>query len=561
MTGREGIGAAKAAELEGLGAAEAVQELHGGATGDMPSVKHLTFPGPVAQAFFLDDADVTGIQGPVGSGKTTMAILSRVRRAVMMPRSTRDGVRRYKLGLVRETYRQLWATTIPSYLQAVPKALGTWAGGRGDPVSHTVRFEDDFGPIEFVAEFLAFGDNVIEAMRGWEVTDLYGNEGDTLPVEVLTTGIGRIDRYPGRDHFAGYSLERRSWGQMVFDFNAPDEENWTFKVFHDARRRERMAQELSEGLPPGSKPVRITFHNQPGGRDPKAENVQNLAPGYYARQVAAMKLAGRSDQVTRLVDNRAAFIRAGAPVFEREFNPAFHVAQARIPADPDLPLAIGLDQGFTPAAVIGQHRPNRGWRILAELMFPSEHLLATVFGERLADLLDERFPGHVVGEAWGDMAGEAGAAQAEESATWNRNVGQAAGFRVRPQTRGGNRVQPRLEIVRAWLDFVREGEPGLLIDESCRFLRGGMEARYVWTEEIDASGNKRKVPNKKLAEANVMDAAQYLLLSRPKPGAGGEGGGGLPRASSIARRGAPDAAPGLETGWSVTAPYAGGRPW
>ncbi|SFI60494.1 hypothetical protein [Albimonas pacifica] len=558
MTGAEGIGAAKAAELEGLGAADAVQELHGGATGDMPSVSHLTFPGPVAQAFFADDADVLGIQGPVGSGKTTTAMLSRVRRARMMPRSVKDGVRYYKLGLVRETYRQLWATTIPSYLETIPKALGTWAGGRGDPVSHTVRFEDEFGEIEFVAEFLAFGDNVIEAMRGWQVTDIYGNEGDTLPVEVLTTGIGRVDRYPAREHFEGYPPQLRSWGQMVFDFNAPDEENWTFRVFHNERERKRMAEELSAGLPPGAKPVRIAFHRQPGGREEGAENLQNLAPGYYARQIAAMRLAGRSDQVTRLIDNKPAFTRAGAPVFEKEFNPAFHVAQTKIPADPDLPLQIGLDQGFTPAAVVGQFRPNRGWRMLGELMFPLEHLLARVFGERLADFLDENWPGHPLGRAWGDLAGEAGAAQAEESATFNRIVGQAIGVRVRPQTRGGNRIQPRLEAVRAWLDFVREGEPGLLIDPRCRFLRGGMEARYVWAEEVDTSGNKRKVPNKRLVEANVMDAAQYLILGEPLPHGAGVTGGGLPRASALARQGAPDRAGGLETGWDVTNPYAGG---
>ncbi|SDW15729.1 hypothetical protein SAMN05444336_101270 [Albimonas donghaensis] len=554
MTEGAGIGAA-AARLEGMGAADAVRELPGGAMGDMPSAAHVTFPGPVAQAFFDDDADVVAIQGPVGSGKTTTALMSRVRRAMMMPRSVEDGVRRYKLGLVRETYRQLWATTIPSYLETVPKALGIWAGGRGDPVSHTVRFEDEFGEIEWVAEFLAFGDNVIEAMRGWQVTDIYGNEADTLPVEVLTTGIGRIDRYPARSHFAGYPPELRSWGQMCFDLNAPDEDNWTYRVFHDDQERERIARQLSEGLEEGAKPIRINFHRQPGAREPGAENLSNLAPGYYARQIATMTLAGRGDQVTRLIDNRPAFIKAGDPVFKREFNPAIHVAPDRLRADPARGLRIGLDQGFTPAAVIGQFEPPMRWTILAELMFPTEHLLARVFGERLADLLDERFPGLRVEEAWGDVAGEAEAAQAAENATWNRIVGQTAGFRVRPQRIGANRINPRLEAVRAPLEFLREGRPGLILDPSCRYLRGGFEARYVWTEEVDASGNKRKIPNKKLVEANAMDALQYLLLSEARGAAGPSGFHA--RASSDRRRGAPAEARGLETGWDVSAPYAG----
>ena len=33
------------------------------------------------------------------------------------------------------------------------------------------------------------------------------------------------------------------------------------------------------------------------------------------------------------------------------------------------------------------------WRILAELHFPKERLMAAVFGQRLAELLDRRFPG------------------------------------------------------------------------------------------------------------------------------------------------------------------------
>ncbi|PJN92548.1 hypothetical protein CNY89_28745, partial [Amaricoccus sp. HAR-UPW-R2A-40] len=59
---------------------------------------------------------------------------------------------------------------------------------------------------------------------------------------------------------------------------------------------------------------RITFlraGNQPGGREPGAENLANLAPGYYATQVATMKLAGRGDMIARLIDNRITFLRAG----------------------------------------------------------------------------------------------------------------------------------------------------------------------------------------------------------------------------------------------------------
>ena len=571
-------------DLSGMGAAEAVAHLEGGAEGPMPVPTAVSFPGPVAQAMFFDDRPVVGAQGPVGSGKTTTVMLSRVRRAVMMPASVLDkvdgrGVRKYKLIGTRETYRQLWSSTIPSYLETIPKSLGVWSGGRGAPVQHRIEFEDQHGPIEWIAEFMAFGDDVIASMRGLQTVDLWLNEADTNPQEVLLAGIGRIGRWPGQRHFRGYPARLRSYGQIVCDFNAPDRDNWTHGVFHDLGRRtaieaefrgvarlrieEELRQERPEATPEqraaeldarmAEMPSFIGFHNQPGGRAPGAENLQNLAPGYYATQVATMKLAGRGDLIARLIDNRITFLRAGDPVFKREFNPAIHVSTGRLELIPDLPLMIGLDQGFLPAATIGQRTRAGCWRFLAELMFPGERLMAREFGNRLRDLLDERFPGHPVEGAWGDMAGEHGASQAaDENDTWNRLVGKAAGIVVRPQRIGSNRITPRLEAVRAALEYIHGGEPGLLLDgQACPLLWAAFEARYVWKDEINQSGDTRKVPDKSIPEANVMDSAQYLLLS----GVRGDGlsTNSFPAPRRDRREDAPQ--PGLTSGWDVSDPY------
>lgn len=546
----------RAEELAGQDAAEAIGQLEGGfATGAMPLAQELSFPGPIAQAFFLDNRPVVGIQGPVGSGKTTTLVYSRIRRARQMPRSVIDGWRRYKLLGVRETYRQLWSSTIPSYLETVPRALGTWSGGRGAPVQHRVEFEDEFGPIEWITEFMAFGDDVIASMRGIQTTDIWENEADTNPVEVLTTGIGRINRWPGQRHFVGYPDELRGYGQIVCDFNAPDRENWAYAVFHDEAARRRVEGELG---------VQVGFWNQPGGRSRGAENLHNLAPGYYATQVAAMKLAGRGDMIKRLVDNEITYLRAGDPVFKREFNPAIHVSRDELEVDPVLPLRLGFDQGFVPAAVIAQFRPPHHWRIYADLMLPKERLLAREFGNRVRDLLDTpRFAGIPVMGGWGDMAGEAGSSLAEEDVqTWNLLVSIAAGISIRPQRIGANRIQPRLEAVRAALEYVHGGEPGLVIDGvHCRWLPAAFEARYVWADEIDRRGDKRKVPDKSLPEANAMDALQYLMLSEVR----GDGASPITRHDHVGpsrRPGEPEGASrGLSSGFDLLDPYHGRAAW
>jgi len=507
------------AELEGLSAREAVDSLEGEFAEGNPleAARAFVFPGPIAEAFYLSDDDVHFIQGPVGSGKTTTVMKSRLRRAQEMPRSTIDGVRRYKVLFIRETYRQLWSTTILSYLETFPKALGKWSGGRGDPVTHVIHFEDDFGPIEFVAEFMAFGDDIIASMRGVQTTDIVLNEGDTMPVDIMTVGIGRIDRWPGRSHFAGLPRQLQSYGQVVGDMNAPDEDNWTFKVFHNEDERTRMADLLMSEGAEGARRIRISFSNQPGYGSPGCENLQNLSADYYPRQIALMQLSGRGDMVERMVRNKVTFMRVGEPVFRREFNPRIHISDGPLAYNPQMPLLIGLDQGFKGAAVIAQLVGFYRWRILAELHFPEERLFAHTFGQRLADRIEERFPGARIEAGWGDMAGEHGASQAaDENATWNLMVSRAAGFTIRPQVIGTNRIQPRLEAVRAGLEAPLEaGEPGLIIDgDACPFLKRGFQARYVWTDEINANGDKRKVPNKKFTEANVMDALQYLMLSQ-----------------------------------------------
>lgn len=481
---------------------------------DQPS-----FPGPISEAFYWSNGDVIGIQGPVGSGKTTTLMKSRLRRAIEMPRSTKDGVRRYKVLFIRETYRQLWSTTIPSYLEAFPKELGEWSGGRGDPVTHRMRFEDEFGPIEFTTEFMAFGDDIIASMRGVQTTDIVLNEADTMPVDILTVGIGRIDRWPAREHFAGLPAALRSYGQICCDFNAPDEENWTFRVFHDEAERKRMSEELSADLPEGARAIEILFFLQPGYGEPGCENVHNLSPTYYPRQIASMKLAGRGDMVDRLVYNKITYLRVGEPVFLREFNRRIHVAHETLKPIPGVPLRIGLDQGFKAAAVVCQFVPSGRhgyWRFYAELHFPRERLLAKVFGDRLSDLLDEpRFANCKVEAGWGDIAGEAGSSVADdENMNWNLLAGAAAGIDIRPQIVGSNRLGPRLEAMRAALEApIDAGNPGLILDPSMRFAIAGFTARYVWKDEIGQDGDKRKIPDKRYTEANVLDAMQYVLLS------------------------------------------------
>lgn len=569
-------------QLAAMTAAEAISLLSPPVTGGKLELHTPAFPGPIAEAAYWDDSAVVGVQGPVGSGKTTTILKSRTRRAMSIPRSVIDGMRHYKLLVVRETYRQLWSTTIPDFLKVYPKHLGDWSGGKGGPVSFVMRFNDGThvppppghqgtwsDDIVMTVEFMAFGDDIEGSMRGLQTTDIWLHEMDTNPIEVILNGITRINRHPGMEHFAGYPKELLDFGQIVGDFNAPEPDNWLAELILKPEKMDEIVKTMNADLPAGARPILFRFHFQPGYGEPGAENLQNLSPGYYSKQIALLRALGRGDKVDRLVFNKIVHARAGEPVFQREFRRRLHVADETLKPWTGVPLRIGLDQGFKGAAVIGQvlvegtglHRRIM-WQILGELHFPKERLMAQVFGTRLAEALETRWPGARIEGGWADMAGEHGSSQAaDENDTWNLLVGRAGGFRVRPQRIGTNRIQPRLEAVRAALEApIHAGRTGLLIDPSCAFLIAGFEARYVWTDEVNAQGDKRKVPDKSLTEANVMDALQYLLLSEHK--ADGTSVGSFPGQSTglIGHNGGPPLSGGeggLRTGFDVLNPYGG----
>lgn len=478
---------------------------------EFPHVELWKPPGPVANAFFLSDADVIGIRGPVGSGKTTANLRRPIRRARMMPRSCIDGVRRYKVVIARHTLRALWATTIPSWWSVMPRGLGRWSGGRGEPVTHAIRFEDAHGPIEFIAEFMAFGESAGEIdanVRGVQTTDLVLEEADTNPVGVFTKGLTRIDRYPEKAHFADLPPERRSYGSVACSYNAPDEDSWVVRVL-EGENLDDEAKQVRASL--AEEAVQIQFFRQPGFDEPGCENLQNLGPKYYPRAIAGMRAEGRGNDVERLVYNRIGYVRVGDPVFRTEFKRNVHVSRQPLAPIPGIPLRIGLDQGYFGAALIGQFTAPFQWRILGELAF-KDGSFAGPFGHALRELLDTRWPDHAVYDpVFCDMAGNA--QESLEDVTWMNTVAAAARLPIEPQRLGGNRIEPRLAVWRAAMDWDHFGEPGLLIDPSCKWLIRGLENDYVWAQDADKAENRGRTPKKRgVRAADVIDAGGYMML-------------------------------------------------
>ncbi|HEX5319061.1 MAG TPA: hypothetical protein VFW46_07885, partial [Stellaceae bacterium] len=192
-------------------------------------------PGPLSAKFMASSKRVQILNGPVGSGKTTTNFMKHIQLAQrqrpskiatirLKGESAPRPLRKYKLTVVRDDYRQLWRATIPSWNARFPRTFGKWAGAINAPAMHELTFAlGDGTAVEFIAEFVAIGDNDIEEfMRGYEPTAFYLEEIDLSAREVLQQARFRWGRYPRMEEGGP------SWFGATASCNAPIIDGWLY---------------------------------------------------------------------------------------------------------------------------------------------------------------------------------------------------------------------------------------------------------------------------------------------------------------------------------------------
>lgn len=446
-------------------------------------------PGPISERFLASRASVKGLMGPIGSGKTGANLIGHLYLALEQQPSTRDGIRKYELAVVRDTYRQLWQSTIPSWFEWVPRALGKFTGSQDQPARHELRFRlpHDGTRVQFGVDFLAIGEHKVEdVLRGYQKTAFYLNEVDRLAIDVFHYARGRAGRWPRMDEGGP------SWFGVTFDLNAPDTDAEIYELL------------FGEGREPS-----FDVFIQPGGRDPGAENLKNLPPSYYANQI----LGAPDWYVRRMIDNKFGASRDGRPVYP-EYNDTRHTAAQMLEANPAEKLIVGADAGGHPAAVVLQRQPDGQWCALAELC-GEQGTGPHRFGDDLSRLLTERFPKHKRRdqdfEGWADPSSVYGADKKAGDDNWLEIVTKKTGIRFRPTAT--NKLSPRIEAARVPLVRTIDGtRPGLIVSPRCPALRKAFNSGYRY-RRLHIPGETRwgEDPEKN-ASSHPMEALQYGLL-------------------------------------------------
>ncbi|WP_448207280.1 hypothetical protein [Azospirillum sp. sgz302134] len=434
-------------------------------------------PGPVSAAFLADRSYVAGIMGPIGSAKTSTALMKVIAHAVEMPEHR--GTRYSRFVIIRDTYRRLGQTVLKSWHKRVPREFGKFNdGGTHAPSVHHLRFAlQDRTTVDCEVIFAAVGDQDVEDFcRGFEITGGYVNEADRVAPELLVHLPGRCGRYP--DNTMGGCPWRGIW----LDFNAPDTESHLYRDFVEAPL-------------PGYR-----LYVQPSGLSPQAENVGNLPPGYYETEAR-----GKPDWwVRRFIRNEWGYSREGKPVYP-EWIDQLHVAREPLEPVRGVQLVIGGDAGLTPAAAICQHMPTGQLRALDEVVYEGG---AVGFSEALMGRL--RLRGWDGMETVGICDPAAAARASTDERTWMDVMRARTRFpwRVAPT----NALGARLDAVRVPLTRLIDGAPGLLLSPRCTVLRKGFNSGYAYKRIRSAGGETYTEEPAKNAFSHPHDALQYAAL-------------------------------------------------
>ena len=432
---------------------------------------HIDFkPAPTSAKFMASDAKMRVLMGPVGSGKSVTSCFEIVRRATQQEPG-KDGIRRTRALVVRETARQLMDTTIKTWLDWFPEGVC----GRYMRTTKTYFFK--VGDVECEVMFRALDDaDDVANLNSLELTFAWMNECRDIHPEIVDALSKRIGRYPSKKDGGP------TWFGMWGDTNPPTMETWWYY------QMEHINPE--DGVSPNDNGWDV--FKQPSGRSPWAENIENLPEGYYDTQ-------GRSEEYIRVyVDGDYGLSSAGTPVY-KYFRPDYHMAKQTL--RPVLngvrPLVVGMDLGLTPAAVIGQQDPRGRALIMAEC-YSFDMGAKRFIRSMLKPLLYERFPGASVVVVV-DPSGIQRAQTDERSVV---DIIRSEGFKVIPART--NQLSARLNAVDDFLMRQVDGDSAFLLDPSCMWLKSAMMGGYRYKK--DGSGID-KGPHSHIAEA-----LQYFML-------------------------------------------------
>jgi hypothetical protein len=457
-------------------------------------------PGVEAQRFHNLRGFVRGLMGPVGSGKSSSCCVEIVNHALRQ--KVHKGRRYSRVGVIRNTFPELKSTTIKTWQMWFPDSI---APIRWDsPITSRMLVPDigDGTSLDLEVLFIALDSpQDTGKLRSLELTLAWINECSEVPKEVFDMLTQRVGRFPPK-----------AWGGpvdtgVILDTNPPDDDHWYYHFAEEATPPDWHFCRQPGALlyTPKDRQALVRLDNSADVDDytpnPLAENVQNIPDGYeYWRK----QIAGKNqDWINVFLLGKYGTTAEGKPVYP-EFDDAVHVAKQPLTHVPGARLFMGWDFGLTPACIVGQITPRGQLQILREYI--AEDMGIRQFARMIVKpALVNTFPLTKMESAC-DPAGNI-RSQVDEKTCVQELL--EAGIYTEPA--GSNDFIQRRESVAYFLTQLNEGQPGFLLDPSCKQLRKGFNGKYRY-ERVRAAGERYKDRPVKDDYSHPHDGLQYLCM-------------------------------------------------
>jgi len=433
--------------------------------------------------------------GARGTGKSGSCIMEGL-RAASKQNLSRTGVRRSKFLVLRDTYRQLETTTIPSF----KKWLGPVSRISGQyPIRALTRIPSlnhDGTAVEMETIFLAMdGENIIDNLMSFEASFAWINEARAIErSDIVNMVLSSCGRFPSKDE------EGCPAKFVVMDSNPPDENHWWYHADMVERpdgwgfyTQEPPLNYLLEGQ-------RSFFTHNVSDYEPNPRatyaNIQNSGYSYWLDQIP-----GASDAFIRtMVMGRYGTFVAGKPVYGHAWTEDV-IAKEPIKFVQPIDLVIGIDtSGLHPGAAFGQMYGGT-LRVLEEL-----HVADVPFEEfvdgALIPFVMERFPGASVTCSLDPSNPRSGI-----GGKTAMQILRDRGIRAVLAPVANNNLNQRIGYVTKFL--VRRN--AMVINKHCRLLIDGFRGKYHY-EKMEQHGLAEAFKPKPVKDkyADVHDGLQYL---------------------------------------------------
>lgn len=444
-------------------------------------------PGPTGQRFLDSRAFSKVICGPVGGGKSTVALFDLLHRAVNQVPF--NGTRRTKFVIMRNTTAQLKATVKPLIEQwLVTLTNGTMGQWKLTDNIFEMRFKlgDDTVVHSELCLLAADTPDDVRRLLSLEASAAWIEEMREIDQAIFEGIQGRVARFPNR------AAGGVTYPGVIGSTNPPPMGSWLQEYMANPPSNAEIFMQPAALLEDGS-------------INPEAENIENLDPEYYANLVQ-----GKTDDwIEVYLMNKFGAGGFGMPVFKKTFRLDFHGSKTPLQAITTSfnPIMVGMDNGLTAAAVVGQMDARARLNILGEAYVPEGQTMGveTFLDRILIPHLQTKFP--VRPEQITFVLDPACYQRSQVNEVTIEQAVRSRGYNTIKAS--SNDPERRIAAVEGLLTRAIDGGPGLLVSSECPWLLKSMDFGYRYKKQVNGIG---ALTPEKNHYSHIADALQYLCL-------------------------------------------------